>query len=79
MEKPCWQHRADCIASNRDGSVVASGSDYDVVRLCRADTGYPVRVLEGGTSPVSHVAFSPDGSILGSGSDGRTIRLWDKP
>ena len=40
-------------------------------------TGEPIVTLEGHTSGVSSVSFSPDGSTLASGSGDDTVRLWD--
>ena len=55
-----------------------SGSPDSTIRLWDAQTGGQVgNPLQGHTSSVWSVAFSPDGRHIVSGSSDSTIRLWD--
>ena len=56
---------------------MASGSYDNTVRLWDAVTGAALQTLEGHSSGVSSVAFSPDGKVVVSGSHDEIVRLWD--
>ena len=64
------------IAFNPDGSLLASASADNVVRLWIPDTETLQATLHGHTASVLSVAFSSDGSLLASGSADGTIRIW---
>lgn len=72
--------RVSSVTFSPDGSMLASGSWDDTVRLWDVQTGELVRELsDADTRTVTSVAFSPDGSIVaggGSTNDGK-VRLWD--
>ena len=65
------------IAFSPDGTILASGSWDDTVRVWDAATGDTLNTLTGHTRGVESIAFSPDGSTLASGSWDRTVHLWD--
>jgi eukaryotic-like serine/threonine-protein kinase len=65
------------VASNADGSLVATAGEDAKVRLWSAADGREVRALGGSANAVRCVAFGPDGAIASGGDDGR-IRVWSK-
>jgi WD40 repeat protein/subtilase family serine protease len=69
-------HSVNSVAFSPDGSLIASGSWDDTIKLWRVSDGALVRTLTGHTDWVYSVAFSPDGSLIASGSRDATIKLW---
>jgi WD40 repeat protein len=69
------------VAFSPDGSLLASGSWDNVIRLYDTsdpDNPRPVgQPLRGHTNSVTSVAFSPDGKTLASSSSDKTVRIWD--
>ena len=65
------------VAYSPDGSIIATGSWDDTIRLWDGLTGEYKKTLRGHTGNVNSVAFSPDGLTLASGSGDDTIRLWN--
>lgn len=64
------------VAYSPDGSLIASGSADNSVKIFDASTGSLLRSLTGHTWDVSCVAFSPDGLTLASTSYDDKIKLW---
>ncbi|MEZ4705726.1 MAG: hypothetical protein R3A44_00890 [Caldilineaceae bacterium] len=56
---------------------IVSGSADSTVRIWDADSGDQLAQLDGHSSWVNAVAFSPDGQRIVSGSADSTVRIWD--
>jgi WD40 repeat protein len=65
------------VTFSPDGTILATGSHDQAIKLWDAATGHELIALRGHTGNVYAVAFSPDGTRLASGSLDGTVRLWD--
>jgi WD40 repeat protein len=64
-------------AFNPDGSMLATGSADETIRLWDPRSGRTLRTLAGHEREVTSLAFSPDGRRLASSSPDMTVRVWD--
>ena len=64
------------VSFSPDGSMLASGSGFDVVLWDVSSRGQ-LAALEGHTAWISSMSFSADGSLLASGGGDGKVILWD--
>lgn len=66
------------LALSADGSLVATISTDDGLRVWRASDGTLLQTISVADEPVDHVSFTPDGLTVAalSGSDQRMLRSW---
>ncbi len=65
------------LAFNREGSLLAIGSENARVDVINVATGEIRHALEGHGTGVLSVAFNPTGSLLATGDRTGTVRIWD--
>ena len=65
------------VAFNPNGTLLASGSRDNTIKLWNLETKTEIATLEGHNGSVNSVAFNPNKAKLISGSDDGTIKLWN--
>jgi ribosome assembly protein 4 len=63
--------------SPASSSRMTTGSGDNTARIWDCDTGTPLHTLQGHTSWVLCVSYSPDGTMIATGSNDRTVRVWE--
>lgn len=66
----------NAVALSSDGSLLASASDDQTVRLWRMPEGALARTYKGHRDDVQAVAFSPDGLTLVSSGKDNAVKVW---
>lgn len=65
------------VACSPDGTLMASGSKDNTIRIWEKESGDSLKTLVGHSMAVHSVSFSPDGTRIASRSSDWTIRIWD--
>ncbi|KIW01327.1 uncharacterized protein PV09_07102 [Verruconis gallopava] len=63
--------------SPSSSSRLVTGSGDSTARIWDCDTGTPLHTLQGHTSWVLCVSYSPDGTMIATGSNDKTVRIWE--
>ncbi|MEW5871120.1 MAG: CARDB domain-containing protein [Chloroflexota bacterium] len=64
------------VAFSPDGSLLASGSVDDTLRLWRVAQADLLRTMRGHPFPILALDFSPNGALLATGSTDGMLRIW---
>ena len=72
-------HTADVLSLtfSKDGTLLASGSADNTIKLWDMQTGGVVKTFQGHTGSVKSVSISVDCTTIASGSSDKTIGLWN--
>ena len=73
------ENQINCIAFNRDGTIIASGGNGGMVRLWDTASGAQLAAVRGDGIGVKSIAFSRDGTLLASAGWDGAVRLWGIP
>ncbi|KAJ4076770.1 hypothetical protein NW756_012779 [Fusarium oxysporum] len=65
------------VVFSKDGTLIASGSWDNTIKIWNMVTGEEERTLEGHTDWVNSVIFSNDGKLIASGSRDNTVKIWN--
>ena len=71
-------HFVDFVGFNHDGTLLASGSWDETVRLWDVKTGREKAILKVRIGLATPVAFSPDSTLLASVND-NIVKVWHAP
>jgi WD40 repeat protein len=64
------------VVFSNDGTLIASASHDETVKIWNVATGEEQRTLKGHKSSVNSVVFSKDGTLIASGSWDNTVKIW---
>jgi small GTP-binding protein len=68
--------KASSIAWSPDGSLIAFGSENNIIRLLSPKTGKEIQRLEGCEDLITTILFSPDGNFLVGKTNNQNVKYW---
>ncbi|GAA2520512.1 nSTAND1 domain-containing NTPase [Winogradskya humida] len=74
---PAHEDSITALAFNRDGTLLASGSYDNSIRLWNTADRRATKIPSGHTDTVTSLAFNHDQTLLASGGDDGLVTLWD--